>query len=280
MRAWVIGLLVGLGAAQRAYRSYLSAGPSVGITNYKGDLDDDFTIKFTRPGFGINLFYNFHPHLRVRLTFTQGWIGAADSMSTNRFRKWRNLHFRSHITEFSLQLTYDFFASPRIYRFRPAFTPFIFAGIGVFNFDPRAKGPDGRWYRLQPLGTEGQYLNDPTRDYPKPYALTQICIPMGIGARWRLSTRWDLLFEIGLRKTFTDYLDDVSDRYPPPDLMLAQMGPIAAALSDRSGYRDQGSSGFAANDIRGFANQKDWYVYTGFTLLYIIDPGERCPKFR
>ncbi|MCS7296880.1 MAG: DUF6089 family protein [Bacteroidia bacterium] len=266
--------------AQRGYKSYLAFGPSVGITNYKGDLDDDFTLKFTRPGFGFGLFYNFHPHLRLRAAFTQGWIGAADSISVNRFRKWRNLHFRSHLTEFSLQFIYEFFASPRIYRYRPQFSPFIFGGVAVFNFDPRAKASDGKWYRLQPLGTEGQFLNDPSRSYPKPYALTQVSIPMGIGGRWRLSDQWDLWFEIGLRKTFTDYLDDVSDRYAPLDLMAAQMGPIAAELSDRSGYRAQGSSGFEANDVRGFVNQDDWYVYTGFTVSYIIDPGDRCPKFR
>jgi hypothetical protein len=268
--------------AQRgsAYKSYLVFGPSIGITNYKGDLDDDFTIKFSRPGFGLNLIYNFHPHLRARIGYFQGWIGAADSVSTDRFRKWRNLHFRSHITEFHLLFIYEFFAHPRLYRFRPKFSPLIFAGVAVFNFDPKAKASDGKWYRLQPLGTEGQFLNDPTRTYPKPYALTQVSIPMGIGARWTLSRQWDLWFELGLRKTFTDYLDDVSDRYPPPDLMLAQMGPIAAELSDRSGYRAQGSSGYKANDVRGFVNQKDWYVYTGIGVTYIIDPGERCPKFR
>lgn len=281
--AFLIGLgfvLSSLWAQRESYKSYLALGPSVGITNYKGDLDDDFTLKFTRPGFGFGLFYNFHPHLRARLMFTQGWIGAADSVSTDQFRKWRNLHFRSHLTEFSLQFIYEFFASPRLYRYRPRFSPFIFGGVAIFNFDPKAKASDGNWYRLQPLGTEGQFLNDPTREYPKPYALTQVSIPLGVGARWTLSERWDLWFELGLRKTFTDYLDDVSDRYPPPDLMLAQMGPIAAELSDRSGYRAQGSSGFEANDVRGFVNQKDWYVYTGISITYLIDPGDRCPKFR
>jgi len=268
--------------AQRrsAYKSYLTLGPSVGITNYKGDLDDDFTIKFTRPGFGFNLIYNFHPHLRARIGYFQGWMGASDSVSVDRFRRWRDLHFRSHITEFHLMFIYEFYAHPRLYRFRPKFSPLIFAGVAVFNFDPKAKASDGKWYRLQPLGTEGQFLNDPTRTYPKPYALTQVSIPMGIGARWTLDRKWDLWFELGLRKTFTDYLDDVSDRYPPPNLMLAQMGPIAAELSDRSGYRKQGSSGYEANDVRGFVNQKDWYVYTGVGVTYIIDPGERCPKFR
>lgn len=274
-----LSLIVGIGFAQR-YKSYLAFGPTLGITNYKGDLDDDFTIKFTRPGLGLNLIYNFHPHLRLKAVFFNGWIGAADSVSVEPYRKWRNLHFRSRITEFSVQLVYEFFGSPRVYRFRPKFSPFLFAGVGVFNFDPKARASDGKWYRLQPLGTEGQYLNDPSRSYPKPYSLTQFCLPMGVGARWRIERKWDLWLEIGLRKTFTDYIDDVSDRYAPPDLMLSQMGPIAAELSDRSGYRAQGSSGFAANDVRGFANQKDWYVYTGIGVTYLIDPKERCPKFR
>ena len=32
---------------------YFYAGVSLGATNYKGDLDDNFTLKFTKPGLGF-----------------------------------------------------------------------------------------------------------------------------------------------------------------------------------------------------------------------------------
>ncbi len=84
-------------------------------------------------------------------------------------------------------------------------------GIGIFTFNPEARFGGDEWIDLQPLGTEGQWLADPENRYPEPYELTQFNIPFGGGLRFRLSRRWDMEVEIGWRKTFTDYLDDVAD---------------------------------------------------------------------
>jgi hypothetical protein len=64
---------------------------------------------------------------------------------------------------------------------------------------------------LQPLSTEGQGFSE----YPdrKPYKLTQMNIPVGIGLRYELSPSFNLRAEFVHRTLFTDYLDDVSTRY-------------------------------------------------------------------
>jgi len=256
-------------------KTYISLGPSLGATNYKGDLDDDFTIRFTKPGLGFVFNYHAHPNIRFRLTFIHGWMGAADSVSKNKARNWRNLSFRSRLDELSAQVIYDFLGSSRRPKYRPAYTPYLFAGIAVYNYNPQAK-LDGRWYNLHDYGTEGQKLPGAKNKY----SLTQIAIPVGLGFKYKLNNYWDLSLEMGVRKLFTDYLDDVSDQYVDPKELLATGGPIAVKLADRSKYTLQGSSGYEAKDIRGFKQQNDWYIYTGFILTRIIDGGNKCPKFQ
>jgi hypothetical protein len=128
------------------------------------------------------------------------------------------------------------------------------------------------------LGTEGQFLPNPTGNNPAPYKLTQICFPMGVGARFALSRHIDLEIETGFRKTFTDYLDDVSGLYPDLDALRAQ-NPVAAILSDRIDRSQFPQGGAVVNGIRGDRTQSDWYIYTCARLTYIID-WVRCPTFR
>ena len=145
---WALLLLFVSSQAQaQLRRSYFSVGPTLGATNYKGDLDDDLSVKFTKPGLGAVLNYNFAPHLILRIGITQGWMGASDvkekPSSLNKAdydaRQWRNLSFKSHLTELSAVLVYEFFATTRTYKYRPMYTPYIFAGAAVFNYNPKAE---------------------------------------------------------------------------------------------------------------------------------------------
>lgn len=265
--------------AQRRH-NYFSFGPTLGAMNYKGDLDDNNTLKYTKYGGGFVFNYHFNPHMYLRLGYLYGQIGAADSLATDEKRKNRNLHFRSDISEFQVNVVYDFIGTFSRTIFRPIFTPYVFAGLAIYRFNPQAK-LNGKWYDLQPIGTEGQYLKgiDGT---PKPYKLTQLNIPFGGGFKYRLGEKWDLALELGARKLFTDYLDDVSDRYADPQEILRQQGAIPMQLSDRSIYTEFGTnysnSAYRENQVRGFKNQKDWYFYTGFILTFVIEAKDKCPK--
>lgn len=283
LAAFAFALASGVQAQLRFKHFFV--GASVGATNYKGDLDDNLTIKFTKPGVGLVAGYEFSNHFGAEFEFNQGWIGASDAKNTDEPRQRRNLSFRSQIQEVCLTLTYEFFDNNRKYQFRPKYSPYIFAGVGVYHFNPQGKLGD-EWIDLQPLGTEGQYLStrsgvDPYGNeisYPEPYATTQICIPFGIGVRYKLTKKIDLLAEFGLRKLFTDYLDDVSNLYPQMDQLLAE-NPTAYLMSDR-GDRTQYPEGMAFwNGIRGDKSQMDWYTLTMVSAVYILD-WEKCPKFR
>ncbi|TAE46795.1 MAG: hypothetical protein EAZ89_19370 [Bacteroidetes bacterium] len=261
--------------AQYRY-GYFRVGVSSGTTHYLGDLDNDFTFQFTKPGLGIDGSYRLNPIMSTRIHFYRGWLKAADSLSNSEPRNRRNLSFRSPVTEFSAQLVFDFIPTERRYSYRPAYTPYVFGGIGIFSFNPQAQ-LNGQWYDLQPLGTEGQYLAAIADEYPLPYRLTQFCIPMGVGTRFALTKKLDLEIETGFRKTFTDYIDDVSGSYPNLDDLRAS-NPVAAILSDRIDRTLYPQGAGVVNGIRGDRTQQDWYIYSCVRVSYIID-WVKCPQF-
>lgn len=259
---------------------YFYVGVALGATNYKGDLDDNMTLKFTKPGLGLLGGYHINSRMSFRLAFSQGWMGASDAQAARDIpRRRRNLSFRSPLTEGSLVLVYEFFGNNRRYKYRPTYSPYIFAGGAIFAYNPQGKlGND--WYDLQPLGTEGQQLggNCGYENCPEPYSLVQVSIPFGAGVRYRLTDKIDLNVEIGLRKTFTDYLDDVSGQYADYEALYAQ-NPTAALLSDRIDRSVYPQGGKFWNGIRGDNTQNDWYVISMVSATYILD-WVKCPKFR
>jgi len=257
---------------------YLRVGVSMGITNYQGDLSDDHlsTLLAARPGFGITGSYHFSSVLSARLSLFHGRIEGKDANSNRPGKVRRNLSFRSSITEVSGQLVFDFIPTDRSYEYRPKLTPYGFMGISVFTFNPQAQ-LNGQWIELQPLGTEGQYLPDPDNRYPDPYNLAQISIPLGFGLRYAVGRLWNIELESGVRKTWTDYLDDVSTFYVDQENLQAQ-NPLAALLSSRTDL-SQFPEGNPAGSIRGNPDNGDWYVYTNISISFIIDQV-RCPSFR
>ena len=271
-----LGLLLSNESYAQFRNGYFSVGVGTGVTHYLGDLDEDFTLKFTKPGLSVWGAYRFNPFMTARLSFFQGWTGASDENSNNEARRRRNLSFRSPITEFSTQLVIDFIPNERSFYYRPKYTPYIFGGIAIFSFNPQAQ-LNGEWVELQPLGTEGQFLPDPNNLYDEPYNLTQISIPMGAGVRVKVTRNIDVAFETGFRKTFTDHIDDVSHLYPDLNDLRAQ-NPTAALLSDRIDLTQFPDGAAAINGVRGDRAQTDWYIFTGITVSYVID-WVKCPSF-
>ena len=88
-------------------------------------------------------------------------------------------------------------------------------------------------------------------------------------------------FEVGLRKTFTDHLDDVSTNYADPNDLLAARGPQAVALSYRGDEHPNGSLVYPDKGAqRGGATQQDIYYFTGFHISFRLGGGEGIGKKR
>lgn len=168
----------------------------------------------------VSLMYKYA--LALRLEVTLGHVKADDKKlesvkETTYGRYDRNLSFKSKINEVALiaeihplyfKKRYDGDKLPRL-------SPYLLGGVGFFIFKPQAKLND-QWVDLQPLSTEGQGF----AEYPdrKPYKLTQLVCPVGVGVKYKVSPLLNVSLECASRILFTDYLDDVSKTYIDPNI--------------------------------------------------------------
>lgn len=279
-----------LPSASREARHYNTVSVQLNAMNYFGDLAPSpaFTslrIGSTRPNLGLAYSRRMLPRVSARASLSYGRITADDQKSAdpgNRdavYRYNRNLRFRNDIVELAVVGTVDLFENVGSYLSRRDFTPYLFLGVAGFYHNPKAPDAGGDYVALQPLGTEGQQSGK--AGYAKPYKRVQLAIPFGVGATYKLSRNLNLGYEIGWRKTFTDYLDDVSGKYADP----ADLSAKAAEMADRSTAATKADPRFrysygVKGNKRGTNNENDWYIVSGFRLDYILIPGTRSPKFR
>jgi len=277
-------------AVEKKKGSSLDFGLYLGGSNYWGDLTRDYQPLWskTKLAGGLLCRYNVSPYITFKGSALYGQIQGSDkNYSYDLYRTRRNLSFKSDIVEFSAQIEWNILGYENT-RTNYGWSPYLFGGVSVFRFNPKAQfnyisglhdpslqSQSGEWIELQPLGTEGQEttkFNDKRR-----YSLTQISIPLGIGSKWQLDDHWAIGVEFGVRKTFTDYLDDVSSIYVDDQIVGGASGPMAVALKDRSAELPNEIK-FDNNDPRGNPKSKDWYLISGVTLTYRI-LGGRQPCF-
>jgi hypothetical protein len=238
----------------------LSVRISPGIMNYGGDLQSKaYTFQNAKFSIAADVVYSVNK-FSLRGGVTYGKI-KGDDFSSTRYKD-RNLSFFTNITDANLCLQYDFLLMDESRKF----TPYIFAGIGVFHFNPYTYYNSQKVY-LQPLGTEGQGLSI----YPdrKKYSLTQFQNPYGVGFKYRISNQVLIGLEFSSRFLFTDYLDDVSTKYPDENELFKQRGQLAIDLSFRGNEVDP-TLPFPSGKQRGNPKQKDNYYTSAFTFTYIF----------
>lgn len=265
-------MLLGVGPTLSAQREdFLSRSELLlmgGGMNYIGDLNNESALTLPRLAGGVGLRYRFDNRWALRVEASYGQIGCDED-----YNELRNLSFRSDIIEGAVLAEFNFapFGSGATERL---WTPYLFGGLGVFHFNPMAMYTlgDGQemWAELQPLHTEGQG----STQYPdrKAYARMQMCLPFGVGVKVRLGKTFSLAAEYGFRKTWTDYLDDVSKTYVEHELLQSNCddGALAEQLADRSGEVQEGYVN-AAGVKRGDDSLDDWYAYLHVSLGVSLD---------
>jgi hypothetical protein len=286
-------------------------GLNIGTTFFLGDLGGnagigknslkDVNLELTKLMYGIYFEKPVNNWLNVRADLNRTFIEGADNqIRTNGidelYRKQRNLDFRSRVWEaaigaqiYPLAIADNIF---NFYEYEPRLKPYLYAAVGVFNFKPQGSLTNASgtktWYNLQPLRTEGQGMVE----YPnsKPYKTTQIFIPLGAGLKYDVSEKLNLSFEMLYRRTFTDYLDDVSKTYIDPadfsKYLSATDANLARQLADKTIpiiFPAQTSA--AIGSQRGDGNA-DTYLSAVFRLGLKIGNNNnryakqsRCPSF-
>lgn len=254
--------------------------------NYQGDLNpNSFTLAHSGPASGLIIKKTLSRWFTLRAAFVSGKIQAADKWNRDDLKA-RNLSFATTITEASagLEVTLLDMSVARI-------SPYMYGGMGLFHFNPWTTDRHNTKVFLQPLSTEGQGLSE----YPeqKVYKLTQMSLAFGAGLKYAVSNGLTINLEFSQRKTFTDYLDDVSSHFVDPDILRQARGEVAVELAYRGDEVPNGRLLFPTHgDQRGTPTEMDWYYYTGIsaeinlnTLGSIFSSSDRkalssqrCPK--
>jgi len=227
-------LTIGLQAQEGA-----EFGGFLGVAHYFGDLNTDFALK--DPGYAVGVIgrYNFNERTAIKLAGSIAKVSAYDFDSNNTFEQRRNLDFQSKILDISAQFEFNFL--PYVHGSSGQyFTPYLFAGFSVTNFNPQTEvcsnspttpasqcNGGTSLVDLRPLGTEGQFKGEE-------YFTTTGGLAFGAGFKYSINYEWSINVELSGRRLFTDYLDDVSGTYADIDDLQNLRGPLAVALSDRS----------------------------------------------
>jgi hypothetical protein len=254
-------------------------------TNFVRDLE----ISTTRPTLTAGYRYNVSAYSKVRGSLFFGTLKGDDNLTQEPFRNNRNLHFRSRIIELSGIYEYYFNQESSGHRYNikgakgmraKGLTYYAFGGIGLIYFNPKAQY-NGNWIALQPLGTEGQGLPGGGRKYSR----VTVVIPYGLGLRYAVNRDWRIGLEVGMRKTFTDYLDDVSGNYYDNKVLLQERGVVAATLADPSkgmfaSTQYDPKTGRTREGLqRGDPKDKDAYGFVTITACYRLKKRGSRAKF-
>ncbi|MBK7689638.1 MAG: hypothetical protein IPK62_06000 [Bacteroidetes bacterium] len=254
-----------------------------GTSSYYGDLQQKlFPKEGYRAAGGLTYKYFMHPNVGLRFGATYASLYGADSTSEAPAIRNRNLNFQTNLFEVNgglevnmLPVDFDEFK----------FSPYLFAGLAVFYYNPYTIGTNDEKIYLRPLSTEGQGL----RQYPsrKIYSLVNVGVPLGAGLKVMIGNTVLISTEIGFRYTATDYLDDVSKSYVNMDTLFRYKGKQSVDLSFRTDELPIWDENYP-NDkfVRGDNMKKDWYWFAGINIaIYFESFGNierykktRCPR--
>ena len=264
-RSFVILLVISLlatewVAAQSFYarkrdRKFI-ASVGTGVTSYFGELNNPGDFLDTKLNLNFGLQYKIGYRFGVRAEITWYQLSGTDEEADDPGRTTRNLSFVSNNYEVNVSGIAKLFPEGERFYQRQRFNVYAFYGVGFTFFNPRAE-LDGQKYSLAPLMTEGVK-----------YSRVTTVLPIGGGIQLTVNPFFNVSLEGGLRKVFTDYLDDVSTEY----VNNADFSdPIAQSLADRR--PELGLPVMAEGSKRGNPDKKDAYFIANIKIEYYIPSG-------
>jgi hypothetical protein len=176
-------------AAQAQLSQRTELGFGIGTFNYTGDLVRTYNFAFSKPAVTVFHRLNLSKVVSVRTSITGGKVGASDKVNPlDAFAAKRAHSFNIFLLELSGVFEYHFL-DWRDQKRHLRFTPYLFAGVGLFSITGNA-------------AKTAEYSN------------VQLSIPFGVGMKYVLNPNWYLALDLGIRKTFFDYLDNISGGNP------------------------------------------------------------------
>lgn len=224
----------------------LSGG--IGLTRYTGEMNELGDFSHLRLGAALNVGVNYRFSYRVSLRAEAQLYYIYGSHKNTRI-DYNNLSFRSLNPDSWVGVQMDLWPVDHRTRY---LIPYAFAGPGLTYMSPKATYK-GQTYSLAPLHTEGVAYNR-----------LPIIVRYGVGFPIQANERFLLHLEGSYTHVLSDYLDDVSTRYPD----RAAMSPVAAALSDRR--PEIGGTPNPPGAQRGNGGKNDGYFIVSVRGIYIL----------
>ena len=220
----VLILFIGFLMSSPANAQFSEIGFGVGTLTYNGDLHQKFS--YNAPSLGVTGYYknNFSDVLSLRLGVTLGQLKGNDTEKYDELSKNRNASFSSFLYEGAATLEYNFL-DYKSGKGAVNFSPYLFFGLGLVGQSGSLKYPS-------PSG--GQEIEV---DYSNKI---MFALPFGLGVKYSLSPAWDLNFEFGARKVFSDKLDNITRR----------------------------ENVNTKHYVNGSGETDDWYFFTGVSISY------------
>jgi hypothetical protein len=251
-------------------------GGRAGVANYLGEIGGgegtarpwlmDMKIESTRWTFGGFTRYRFTPRWSAGAFLNYARIDGNDNNSLNPARRGRNLSFTNDMLELALRADFAIYNNYDVGNkgyYNPDFKIYLFAGAGGVLSNPKAKY-EGETYNLRKLTTEGVA-----------YSPIQFVMPTGVGAFFTFDRVHRFGMEVQYTWAFTDYLDDVSDKYVDPESLPSQ---IAVTLANRnpefvpSNPEDivPNANNYTPGNKRGDPSKYDGYMIISFSYSYVL----------
>ena len=193
-------------------------GGLLGGSNYIGDVGRTNYIAPNNLAFGGIFKWNRSERHSFRGSIMVAGISGDDADASDPRRKQRGYSFSNTVSELSVGIEFTFWEF-NLHKAEPQSAPYLYTGLTYFRYNALVKRSDNEIVKFDNAGT--------------------FAIPMVVGYKTSLGTRFVLGVEVGARYTFTDDLDGSN---PVKDL------------------EDNESLKF------GNLNSDDWYVFTGITF--------------
>lgn len=195
------------------FAQHNEVGVGLGGTNYTGDVVRALGIKNTRPAGFLLYRRNFNDYFSLRGNLLLGGLAGSDNPPFDALAQQRDTAFSIPVIELSALVEYHFLDYKRNVNLL-RWSPYFFLGAGV------------SFYGAHPEQTQS-------------YSRVQPVIPFGLGFKYILTPEFSLSVEAGARKTFFDYIDNISD-----------------------------SDTFVKNYEYGNRYDNDWYYFLGVSISY------------
>ncbi len=188
-------------------------GGGIGVLSYTGDLSRNALRNPIKPAATIFYRYNIRDYLSIRTSFIAGKLAGTDTKPIDAFSVARNSSFDIFLYEFATGVEY-YFLDFRSKNAPQNWSPYFYGGLGLFGM----------------LGHQNKTAT---------YSTVQMAVPLAFGIRYRATPKWSFSLEAGIRATFFDYIDNISE------------GDL-----------------FIKNYQYGNSKENDKYYFAGFSLSY------------